>query len=245
MILAISTEGNQVSAHFGRCTNYIIVEISDGKIIQRKEVKNPGHSPGYLPHYLSEMDVDCVIAGGMGSRAQDLFRQKNIEPIIGIQGCIDEVIDKFINNELDHGRDLCEHHHRKAQPDPQTQLSEEKSINADMRICFTAQGTSIEDEIDPRFGRALYFLIYDPQTKSIKYMDNPNKNLQQGVGPKSVQFLSENQVDVLFTGQIGPNAQRVLQAANIKTIHGASGKIKDVLKKYNIEVNEWHPKKIK
>jgi len=182
------------------------------------------------------MGVNCIIAGGMGSRAQDLFQQKNIEPIIGVQGSIDEVINKFLNNELEKGEDLCEHPKAESQPDPQHQPSEKNDMDTNQRICFTAQGRSIEDEIDPRFGRAAFFLIYDPETKSIESLENPNKNLMQGVGPRSVQFLSENNVDVLFTGQIGPNAQRVLQASKIKVISGASGKIKDLLDKHQIEV---------
>jgi predicted Fe-Mo cluster-binding NifX family protein len=155
-----------------------------------------------------------------------------------VQGSIDEVIDKFIHQELEKGEDLCDHekgnthphHHAHKHP------SEKPDIDTRKRICFTSQGGSIEDEIDPRFGRASFYLIYDPKAKSIKSLENPNKDLMQGVGPRSVQFLSENNVEVLFTGQIGPNAQRVLQASNIKTVSGASGKIKDLLEKYNIEV---------
>jgi len=238
MKLAISTEGNNVSAHFGRCPTYTIVEIDEGQVKKREEIENPGHSPGFLPNYLSDMGVSCVIAGGMGSRAQNLFRQKNIEPLIGVQGSIDEVINKFINQELEKGEDLCDHGKGKSHPHSHShqQPSEKSDINPDQRICFTAQGPNIEDEIDPRFGRASFYLIYDPKTKSIESLENPNKDLMQGVGPRSVQFLSENNVEVLFTGQIGPNAQRVLQASHIKTITGASGKIKDLLKKYNIEV---------
>ncbi len=236
MKLAISTEGTSVSAHFGRCPAYTIIDIQEGQVVKREQIENPGHSPGFLPNYLSEMGVTCVIAGGMGSRAQSMFRQKNIEPIIGVQGSIDDVIHKFLNKELEKGEDLCEHGKTKSEPGLQPQPAEKSDIDTNQRICFTAQGESIEDEIDPRFGRAAFYLIYDPKTKTMESLENPNKNLMQGVGPKSVQFLSENNVDVLFTGQIGPNAQRVLQASKIKVISGASGKIKNLLEKYNIEV---------
>jgi predicted Fe-Mo cluster-binding NifX family protein len=236
MKIAISTEGNAVSAHFGRCPSYTIVDIQEGQIVKKEKIENPGHSPGFLPNYLSERGVNCVIAGGMGSRAQNLFRQKHIEPIIGVQGLIDEVIDKFLNKKLEKGEDLCEHPKTQSRPAPQHQPLEKTDVDTKKRICFTAQGGSIEDDLDPRFGRAAFFLIYDPETKSIESLENPNKNLTQGVGPMSVQFLSENNVEILFTGQIGPNAQRVLQASKIKVISGASGKIKDLLRKYKIEV---------
>ena len=82
MKVAISTDQGYVSAHFGRCPSYTLVEIKEGQILNKEEVPNPGHQPGFLPQYLSEKGVNCIIAGGMGPRAQGLFAQKNIETII-------------------------------------------------------------------------------------------------------------------------------------------------------------------
>ena len=79
MKVAISTDMDYVSAHFGRCASYTIVDIEEGKVINREEIPNPGHQPGFLPQYLSDRGVNVIIAGGMGPRAQDLFAQKNIE----------------------------------------------------------------------------------------------------------------------------------------------------------------------
>ena len=52
-------------------------------------VETPGHQPGMLPPFLSQKGVNVVIAGGMGPRAQNLFKQMNIEPIIGVTGKVD------------------------------------------------------------------------------------------------------------------------------------------------------------
>jgi predicted Fe-Mo cluster-binding NifX family protein len=109
MRIALSTDQGYVSAHFGRCPSYTIVDIKEGQILNREEIPNPGHQPGFLPQFLSQRGVNCIIAGGMGPRAQALFSQKNIETIIGVQGPIDEVINKFINQELESGDDLCDH----------------------------------------------------------------------------------------------------------------------------------------
>ena len=116
MKVAISTESGYVSPHFGRCPSYTIVEIKEGKILNREEIPNPGHQPGFLPQYLAERGVNCIIAGGMGPRAQGLFAEKNIEIIIGIQGSVDEVIKKFVNQELEAGEDLCGHQHSEESP---------------------------------------------------------------------------------------------------------------------------------
>jgi predicted Fe-Mo cluster-binding NifX family protein len=107
MKLAISTNGETVSAHFGRCPSFTILEIQDGKVIKREEIQNPGHHPGYLPQFFHDMDVECIIAGGMGGRASELFAQYNIQPVLGISGKIQDVISQLLNGSLQGGESLC------------------------------------------------------------------------------------------------------------------------------------------
>jgi predicted Fe-Mo cluster-binding NifX family protein len=115
MKVAISTDNSQVSAHFGRCQQYTIFDV-DGKEVKGKAIiDTPGHQPGMLPPFLNQKGVNVVIAGGMGPRAQDLFRQLNIEPIIGVTGKVDEVIQDFLQGKLETGESTCDqgedHHH--------------------------------------------------------------------------------------------------------------------------------------
>jgi predicted Fe-Mo cluster-binding NifX family protein len=107
MKIAISTDGNFVSAHFGRCPNFTIVEIENGKLVKREIIDNPGHHPGYLPQFLSQHGVNCIIAGGMGQRASGLFAEQAIQTVIGADGSIDEVIDKIIAGTLQGGENIC------------------------------------------------------------------------------------------------------------------------------------------
>ncbi len=108
MRIAISTDDNYVSAHFGRCPNYTLVDIEEGKVIKRQLIENPEHSPGFLPGFLSSQGVNCVITGGMGIRAQNLFAQNNIETFIGVTGKIDAVIEQFVKGTLKAGGSLCD-----------------------------------------------------------------------------------------------------------------------------------------
>jgi len=107
--VAISTDGESVAAHFGRCQAYTIVEIADGTIRSRELIANPGHEPGFLPGYLAERGVTCIVAGGMGPRAQGLFDQHGIETIVGISGSIAETLQALLRGELESGESLCEH----------------------------------------------------------------------------------------------------------------------------------------
>ena len=69
MKIAISTDGDLVSAHFGRCPSFTIVVFESDKIISKHTIDNPGHHPGFLPQFLKEKGVNAIIAGGMGQRA--------------------------------------------------------------------------------------------------------------------------------------------------------------------------------
>jgi len=109
MKVGISTEGDYVSAHFGRCPQYTMVEVEGGKVLSREVIDTPGHQPGFLPGFLAERGVTCVITGGMGPRAQGLFAQQGIETVVGVSGRVDEVIERFRKGELKSEENPCDH----------------------------------------------------------------------------------------------------------------------------------------
>jgi len=102
-----------------------------------------------------------------------------------------------------------------------------------MKICITSTGPGLDSEMDPRFGRCQYFLFVDPETMAFEAVENPNLGAAGGAGIQSAQLLANKGVEALITGQVGPNAFTTLQAAGIKIIIGVSGKIREVMEKYN------------
>jgi predicted Fe-Mo cluster-binding NifX family protein len=108
MRVAISTDGNNVAAHFGRCPSYTIVDIEDNKVVNTKIVENPGHMPGAIPQLMNEMDVNVMIAGGMGPRAINFFNEYEIQTVVGIQGKIDDVIEAMLAGKLEGAESLCD-----------------------------------------------------------------------------------------------------------------------------------------
>lgn len=107
MRVAISTDGNLVSAHFGRCPSFTIVIVENGKLIAKQIIPNPGHHPGFLPEFLKRKGVDSIVAGGMGQRAKLLFDQAGIQTILGISGEIDQIIHQIVKGTLAGGQSLC------------------------------------------------------------------------------------------------------------------------------------------
>jgi predicted Fe-Mo cluster-binding NifX family protein len=107
MRIAISTDGEFVSAHFGRCPSFTVVEIEGSEIKNIETINNPGHHPGFIPEFLHKKGVDCIIAGGMGRKATGFFNQYDIETIVGISGTIEETLKKLKNGTLEGGESLC------------------------------------------------------------------------------------------------------------------------------------------
>lgn len=108
MKAAISTDGGFVSAHFGRCPEFTIVDIKNGKVEKEETVQNPGHQPGYIPQFLHQKGVTYIICGGMGARATGFFEELGIKSIVGISGKIDDVIEELSKGTLEGGKSLCE-----------------------------------------------------------------------------------------------------------------------------------------
>ncbi|MDO9513217.1 MAG: NifB/NifX family molybdenum-iron cluster-binding protein [Elusimicrobiota bacterium] len=107
MRCVISTDGDMVSAHFGRCPEFTVVDIENGEVQKTEVIPNPGHNPGYLPEYFGSMKADCIIAGGMGQMALGLFAAKKIKPIVGVTGSVAEVIEKLKKGTLEGAESLC------------------------------------------------------------------------------------------------------------------------------------------
>jgi predicted Fe-Mo cluster-binding NifX family protein len=102
-----------------------------------------------------------------------------------------------------------------------------------MKLAVSATGKDLEAKIDPRFGRAPYFIMVDSETMAYEVVNNSQSlNLPQGAGIQAGQMIVKNKADVLITGNCGPKAFQVLQSAGIEIVTGASGSVKDAVMQY-------------
>ena len=110
MRIAIATENGAVSAHFGHCEGFTVYDTEGGKVTDTQYIANPGHQPGVLPAFLKQAQVDVVIAGGMGERAQSLFAQNDIRVVAGAEGSLDKAIGDYLAGALVSKGDFCKEH---------------------------------------------------------------------------------------------------------------------------------------
>ena len=86
-----------------------------------------------------------------------------------------------------------------------------------MKIAITAQGKELSSEIDLRFGRAKWIIVVDSQTGDFAAHDNVvNLNAVQGAGIQTGQNIANLDVEVVITGNVGPNAFKTLNTAGVK-----------------------------
>jgi predicted Fe-Mo cluster-binding NifX family protein len=86
-----------------------------------------------------------------------------------------------------------------------------------MKIAITTQGKDLSSQLDPRFGRAKWLLLVCIDTDQFEAHDNAvNLNASSGAGIQTAQNVANLGAEVVITGNIGPNAIKTLNAADVK-----------------------------
>ncbi|MCK4655424.1 MAG: NifB/NifX family molybdenum-iron cluster-binding protein [candidate division Zixibacteria bacterium] len=100
-----------------------------------------------------------------------------------------------------------------------------------MRIAVASQGMEKTSNVDPRFGRASHFLIFDTNDESFEVLsNNQNVNTAQGAGIQAAEFVAAQNVDIVVAGNFGPKAFGALGAAGISVALWADGTVADAIK---------------
>ncbi len=101
-----------------------------------------------------------------------------------------------------------------------------------MKICISSSGKSAESILDPRFGRASYFVMADTDTMECEVIENVAAASGGGAGITSGQMMVDKDVTAVITGNMGPNAMDVLKAANIAIYRGESIPVNENIEKF-------------
>ncbi|PKM95205.1 MAG: dinitrogenase iron-molybdenum cofactor [Firmicutes bacterium HGW-Firmicutes-1] len=111
MKLAIATDGQQVSKHFGKCEVFTLCEIVEGELINKVEVDTREHLHGELAQYLKDQGADVIIAGSMGSGALEKIEALKILVFPEVEGEIEDVIKNYLNGSLTTDAPSCDSCH--------------------------------------------------------------------------------------------------------------------------------------
>ncbi|MDD2196696.1 MAG: NifB/NifX family molybdenum-iron cluster-binding protein [Bacteroidales bacterium] len=104
-----------------------------------------------------------------------------------------------------------------------------------MKIAITSTGNTLDSKVDERFGRCSHFVIYDTETKSTEFIPNPNKEVENGAGPASVQLVASKNVGKIVSGEFGMKIKSLVDSLKIQMIvvKDQSKTITDVIEMLN------------
>jgi predicted Fe-Mo cluster-binding NifX family protein len=87
-----------------------------------------------------------------------------------------------------------------------------------MKVAITSTGNTLDSTLDQRFGRCTCFVIYNTETKGIEFVPNPNRDVQEGAGPASVQIVASKEVEKVISGEFGFKIKSLFDSLKIQMI---------------------------
>jgi len=101
--------------------------------------------------------------------------------------------------------------------------NESKEISM-QKIAISSEGPTLEDWVDPRFGRAGGFVVVELPERKLDYIDNgASQMMAMGAGIETAERMAAAGVEVVLSGYVGPKAFAALSAAGIKICQDVEG----------------------
>ncbi len=103
-------------------------------------------------------------------------------------------------------------------------ISHESMEQAMNKIAISSEGPTLDDDVDPRFGRAGGFVVVTLPDRNVEYIDNgASQTMSMGAGIETAERMARAGVEVVISGYVGPKAFEALKAAGIKVCQDVEG----------------------
>ena len=111
MKIAVTYENGEVFQHFGHTEQFKVYEVNDGKVTESHIVDTNGQGHGALAGFLTDLQVDTLICGGIGAGAQNALAEAGIQLYGGVSGSADDAVKALAAGTLSYNPDVqCSHH---------------------------------------------------------------------------------------------------------------------------------------
>lgn len=101
-----------------------------------------------------------------------------------------------------------------------------------MKVAVTSVGKTVDSQVDPRFGRAAYFVVVDTESMGFEAIENGNVEASGGAGINAAKIVIDAGAQAVLTGNCGPNAERTLRAGNVKLYTGLDGTVGQAVERF-------------
>jgi len=111
MRIAVPYENGQIFQHFGHTEQMKVYDVEDGRITGERVVDTAGSGHGALAGFLSGLETDVLICGGIGGGAQAALAGAGIRLCGGVSGGADDAVKAFLTGTLNYSTEVqCSHH---------------------------------------------------------------------------------------------------------------------------------------
>ena len=100
MKIAVASDNGRVASQLSRCGEFQLFYTDGHRILREETLVNPGIAPGFLPNYLSGLDVHLVIAGSVRYSSVKLLEAGSVSVVTGIQGDTRDAALRFLDGQL-------------------------------------------------------------------------------------------------------------------------------------------------
>jgi predicted Fe-Mo cluster-binding NifX family protein len=101
-----------------------------------------------------------------------------------------------------------------------------------MKIVVTANGAGLDAAASPVFGRCQAYALVDTETMQCETVENPALGASGGAGVQAAQFILGRGAQAVVTGNMGPNAFGVFQAAGVEVYLFGGGTVQEAVEAY-------------
>ena len=98
-----------------------------------------------------------------------------------------------------------------------------------MKVVVSAMQEGLDAEVSPVFGRCPVYVFVDTQTMEFESAPNPAISAPGGAGIQAAQFAVSKGINAVLTGNVGPNAFNVLQAAGVTMYPVSAGSVREAV----------------
>lgn len=101
-----------------------------------------------------------------------------------------------------------------------------------MKIAVTANGGSLEAQVEPHFNRCTHFVVVDSETMKFSAAGSSASKFAGGIESAAVRELARRNVSVLMTRHVVADTAKALEAAGISVVTPPAGTVRDVVQAY-------------
>lgn len=101
-----------------------------------------------------------------------------------------------------------------------------------MKVVVTSNGTDLDAPASPVFGRCSTYVFVDTETMQFEAVPNPAISAGGGAGIQAAQFIIERGAQAVLTGNVGPNAFNVFQAAGVPIYLVGESTVREAVEAY-------------